>query len=232
MTTVSPEQALADVTACVFDAYGTLFDVATPAGKCSAELGDKAPQLAAIWRTKQLEYTWLRSLMGEYVDFWQVTGQGLDFAMAALEIDDLALRARLMEMYLELDCYPEVPEMLRRVRDGGKTTGILTNGSPTMITAALKSAALYDVIDHRMTVDPLRIYRPDPRVYQIAVDTIGAEPAQICFMSSNAWDVAGAAHFGFQVVWINRFGQPRERLPGTPVAELTSLEDLPTLLGL
>ena len=219
------------IDACVFDAYGTLFDVAAAAARCRDDLHGKADQLADVWRTKQLQYTWLRSLMRRYVDFTQVTGDALDYALAAVGIDDPPLRERLMALYMELDAYPEVPEMLRRLRAGGLKTGILTNGSPKMIDAAVASAGIGDLLDAVLTVDPLGIYKPDPSVYQLTPDRFGVPVERIAFMSSNAWDAAAAADFGMTVVWVNRFGQPPERLPGTPVAELTSLEGLPELLG-
>ncbi|MCB2100535.1 MAG: haloacid dehalogenase type II [Rhodobacterales bacterium] len=228
----TPHPDLTDIGACVFDAYGTLFDVAAAAARCNDALGDKAGPLAEIWRTKQLQYTWLRTLMEEYQDFWHVTGHALDYAMESLSIKDDALRARLMDLYLRLDAYPEVKGMLEALSGAGVTTAVLTNGSTTMVTAAVRSAGIYPLLDHRISVDRLEIYKPDRRVYQMAVDDTGVEAGRICFMSSNAWDVCGAANFGFKAVWVNRFGQPAEKLPGAPVAELKSLEPLPALLGI
>ena len=221
-----------DIDACVFDAYGTLFDVASAASKCRDDLGDKADDLSALWRTKQLEYTWLRSLMGDYADFWQVTGDALDFAMQTLGFDDDDLRARLINLYLELDAYTEVPDMLGRLNEGGLQCAILSNGSPDMLASAVDNADLGKYLTDVLSVDGLRVYKPDPRVYQLAVDTLGVEAKRICFMSSNAWDVAGAAHFGFRVNWVNRFAQKKERLPGTPENQITTLAELPGLLGL
>lgn len=229
---MSSKPAFGPIEACVFDAYGTLFDVAAAAARCRDDLHGKADQLAEVWRLKQLQYTWLRSLMRRYVDFTQVTGDALDYALAAVGIDDPPLRDRLLALYMELDAYPEVPEMLRRLRAGGLKTGILTNGSPRMIDAAVASAGLGDLLDAVLTVDALGIYKPDPSVYRLAPDRFGLPTERIAFMSSNAWDAAAAADFGMTVIWINRFGQPPERLPGTPVAELKSLEALPALLGL
>ncbi len=220
------------IDACVFDAYGTLFDVAAAAARCRDDLHGKADQLAEVWRLKQLQYTWLRSLMRRYVDFTQVTGDALDYALAAVGIDDPPLRERLMGLYMELDAYPEVPEMLRRLRAGGLKTGILTNGSPKMIDAAVASAGIGELLDAVLTVDPLGIYKPDPSVYQLVPDHFGIPVERVAFMSSNAWDAAAAADFGMTVVWINRFGQPPERLPGTPSLILDSLETLPEVLGL
>lgn len=221
-----------DIQACVFDAYGTLFDVHSAAARCRNELGQKADPLSEAWRQKQLQYTWLRSLMEAHADFWQVTGEALDYAMAAVELDDPAMRKRLMELYLELDAYPEVPAVLQRLKVTGLSTAVLSNGAPAMLDAAVRSAGLADCLDQVLSVEDVGIYKPDPRVYQLAVDRLGVKPAQICFMSSNAWDAFGASHFGFRVAWVNRFGQPPERLPGRPDAEIANLEALPPLLGL
>ncbi len=221
-----------DIDACVFDAYGTLFDVAAAASQCRDALGDKADELSAIWRTRQLEYTWLRSLMDEYVEFWQVTGDGLDYALAALGIDDKALRERLMEIYMRLDAYPEVKDVLTTVKGGGMQTAVLSNGSPKMLAAAVENAGIADLLNDVFSVDSIGIYKPHPSVYQMAVDGLNVEAGRICFMSSNAWDAAAAANFGCRVVWVNRFGQPRERIPGQHEHEVKTLEALPPLLGL
>ncbi|MDA1022887.1 MAG: haloacid dehalogenase type II [Proteobacteria bacterium] len=221
-----------DIGACVFDAYGTLFDVAAAANRCRDELGDKADELAAVWRVRQLEYTWLRSLMQEYVEFWQVTGDGLDYAMAALGIEDNALRERLMDSYMVLDAYPEVKDVLTSIKAGGIKTAILSNGSPKMLNAAVGNAGIEGVLDDIFSVETVGVYKPHPSVYQMAVDGLGVEAGRICFMSSNAWDAAAAANFGFRVVWVNRFGQPQERIPGDPEQVIKTLEALSPLLGL
>ncbi len=221
-----------NIGACVFDAYGTMFDVAAAAAQCRDALGDKADELSAIWRTRQLEYTWLRSLMQEYVEFWQVTGDGLDYAMAALGIEDDALRQRLMDIYMKLDAYPEVKDVLTALKGGNIKTAILSNGSPKMLTAAVENAEITDLLDDVFSVDSIGIYKPHPSVYQMAVDGLGVEAGKICFMSSNAWDAAAGANFGYRVVWVNRFGQPQERIPGDHEQEIKTLEALPPLLGL
>lgn len=221
-----------NIGACVFDAYGTLFDVNAAAARCRDALGDKADALASLWRTKQLEYTWLRSLRGDYVDFWHVTGQSLDYAMDALKLGDKALRTRLMELYLALDAYPEVKEMLSTLKGAGMRTAILSNGSPSMLVAAVRRAELEDLLDEMISVDSVRIYKPHPSVYQLAVDRMRLDSERICFLSANAWDASGAAHFGFRVVWINRFQALPEQLPGKPEKEIHSLAELPALLNL
>ncbi len=223
---------LAATSACVFDAYGTLFDVVSASARCRDALGDKADALAALWRTKQLEYTWLRSLMGRHAEFWQVTGESLDFALAALGIAGDRLRERLMDAFLNLQAFADARAVLEALRRAGRPAAILSNGSPRMLAAAVGSAGLGKLLDHLISVEEVGTYKPDRRVYQLAVDRLGLAPAQICFVSSNGWDAAGAAGFGFASVWANRTGAPRERLPVQPLAEIGSLDALPALLGL
>jgi 2-haloacid dehalogenase len=226
MTTIN------DIKACVFDAYGTLFDVHSAVGRQRTRLGDNAERISALWRTKQLEYTWLRSLMRRHTDFWQITHDALDYALDSFDIADTDLRDDLMQAYLQLSCYPEVPGVLAGLKQNGMRNAILSNGSPAMLQAAVANAGLEDRFDHVLSVEDAGIFKPDPKVYQLAVDRLGVAPQQICFQSSNAWDAAGAASFGFRVAWINRFGQRRERLPLPPDAELKTLSELPSLLGL
>ena len=224
--------ALTDIDACVFDAYGTLFDVAAAAEHCQDELGSQWAPLAQIWREKQLQYTWLRSLMGEYVPFWQITQDGLDFALATLGIENQDLRDRLLNIYLELDAYPEVAGMLSKLKAANLKTAILSNGSPEMLESAVSNAGIGNVLDKVLSVHELRIFKPDSRVYQMAVEDLGVSKERICFMSSNAWDACAAANFGFRVVWVNRFGQTEERLPGQQEFEIKNLAELPPLFEL
>jgi 2-haloacid dehalogenase len=224
--------AFTQIGACVFDAYGTLFDFHSAVARGGAALGDKAQAVSQLWREKQIEYTWLRNLMGAYVDFWQITGDGLDYALAAHGVDDRVLRDQLMELYLNLNAYPEVADSLARLRAGGQTTAVLSNGAPKMLRAAATSAGIDGLLDKILSVDEIGIYKPDARVYQIAVDRLGVPADQICYVSANGWDACGAAHFGFNVAWINRFGLAPERLPGKPAATIESLADVPPLLGL
>jgi len=218
------------VQACVFDAYGTLFDFASAAARCSDALGDRAADLTALWRDKQLQYTWLRGLQGKHADFWQVTGDALDYAMETLRIDDAALKARLMDFYLTLDAFPEVAETLRTLKSYGFATAILSNGTPQMLAAAVKNAQLDDLIDAVISVEEVGVYKPHPSVYQAAVDRLGVAADRICFQSSNAWDAYAASAFGMRVVWCNRYGQRAERLPGRPDAVIRSLAELTPLL--
>ncbi|NIM29396.1 MAG: haloacid dehalogenase type II [Gammaproteobacteria bacterium] len=219
-----------DIKVCVFDAYGTLFDVHAAVGHHRARLGDKADAVSAMWRTKQLEYTWLRSLMDRYVPFWQVTGDALDYAFDAHGVSDPSLREDLLNAYMQLDCYPEVPEVLASLKDAGMRTAILSNGSPEMLDAAVKSSKLDTLLDAVLSVDELGIFKPHPSVYQLAVDRLGVAPRQVSFQSSNAWDAAAAATFGFRVAWVNRFGQSEERLPDRPDVQLRTLSELPAVV--
>jgi 2-haloacid dehalogenase len=219
------------IEACVFDAYGTLFDVHSAVARLGARVGEQADSLSQLWRTKQLEYTWLRALMGRHADFWQVTGDALDYALARTGVD-ATLREPLLQAYLALDAYPEVPDALRRLRAGGLKTAILSNGEPKMLGAAARSAGIAELLDAILSVEEVGIFKPHPKVYQLALDRLGVRPDQLAFQSSNAWDVSGAAAFGLRAVWINRLGLPPERLPGAPEHELRDLSGLPALLGL
>ena len=220
------------IRASVFDAYGTLFDFNSAAARCRAELGEKAGAVSALWRDKQIQYTWLRSLMGRHADFWQVTGEALDYVLETLEIRVPGLKERLLDCYLTLDCFPEVPATLKRLKDAGLATAILSNGTPKMLAAAVKGAKLEGLLDAVLSVEEVGIFKPDPRIYRLATDRLGLPPAAISFQSSNAWDAHGAGAFGFKVAWCNRYGQRAERLPGKPDAEIRSLAELPALLGL
>ena len=218
------------IKACVFDAYGTLFDVHSAVGKHRHRLGDIADQVSLLWRTKQLEYTWLRSLMGRHADFWQVTRDALDFAFDMHHRESHELKKDLMAAYLHLDCYPEVPEALSILKAAGFKLAILSNGTPAMLEAAVKHSGIGELTETSFSVEQVGIFKPDPRVYRIAVDGLNVKPEEIVFQSSNAWDAAGASAFGFKVAWVNRFGQSVERLPGRPDVEIRTLVELPHLL--
>lgn len=229
------EADLCDIKACVFDAYGTLFDVNSAVAAHRDQLGPPADAVSTTWRSKQLEYTWLRSLMGRHADFWEVTEEALAFALERHGIDSApsaqpGLRAALMQAYLQLSPYPEVTTTLQALEQRGVRLAILSNGTPAMLEAAVANAGLAARFEAVLSVEAVGVYKPDRRVYQLAVEQLGLPREQILFLSSNAWDVAGAASFGFRVVWVNRFGQPRERLPGEPVAQLADLDGLPALL--
>ena len=225
------ESLIPNIKACVFDAYGTLFDVHSAVGKYSERLGEVSDQVSSIWRTKQLEYTWLRSLMKKHADFWQVTQDALDYALDVFNIMDKHLRNDLINAYLELECYPEVPDTLVKLKDSGRQIAILSNGSPAMLEAVVKSSGLEDLVRIILSVEMVGIFKPDPTVYQLAVDRLGVTAAEIVFMSSNAWDAVGATAFGLRVAWINRFAQRPERLPFQPDIEIKTLDELPDLLS-
>lgn len=220
-----------NVKACVFDAYGTLFDIHAPTAAIAGDLGEKAQPLSDMWRGKQLQYTWLRSLMGRYTDFWQITGDALDYSLAAHDIDSPDIRQRLMDLYMKLDAYPDAVSTLQQLKASGYATGILSNGSHEMLAAAVEASGLKPLLDEVLSVEDVGIFKPDGRVYQMVLDTFGTQNDEVCFVSANAWDASGAADFGFQVAHLNRFNQPPERLPGTPKAILKSLSELPPVLG-
>ena len=226
-----PSTRFKGIRACVFDAYGTLFDYASATMRCRDALGEKLERLTSLWRDKQLQYTWLRALQGRHVDFWQVTGDALDFALETLQIDDGALRDRLMRLYLQLDAFPEVPDTLRRLKAAGVKTAILSNGSSGMLQAAVQNSRLGGLLDAVLSVEQVGVYKPHPKVYQLAVERLGVEPAAISYQSSNAWDAYAASAYGMKVVWCNRYGQRPERLPGKPDREVRSLAELPALIG-
>jgi 2-haloacid dehalogenase len=223
---------LAGVRAVVFDAYGTLFDVASAAERTRDLLGDRAGPLAELWRQKQLQYTWLRSLMGRHADFWQVTGDSLDYALDALQIASPDLRRRLMEAYERIGRCADARDALKRLKTARLKIAILSNGSPRMLGAAVRSAGLDDLIDETLSVEAVGTYKPHPSVYQLAVDRLGIWPAELGFVSANGWDAWGAKAAGLRVAWCNRSGLPRERLGEPPDAELTTLAELPAAIGL
>jgi 2-haloacid dehalogenase len=219
------------IRACVFDAYGTLFDFASASRGCRDLLGDDLDRLTALWRDKQLQYTWLRAIQSRHADFWQVTGDALDFALHRLKFDQPGLRHRLMELYLTLDAFPEVPDVLRRLKAAGLGTAILSNGSPLMLDSVVRHAHLEGLLDCVLSVEEVGVYKPNPRVYQLAVDRLGIPARQMSFQSSNAWDAYAASSFGMTVVWCNRYRQSPERLPGQPDREIETLAALPDLIG-
>ena len=214
----------------MFDAYGTIFDFASAAARCKDLPEQQRAALTSIWRDKQLQYTWLRALQGRYVDFWQVTGDALDFALDSLDINNAALRAGLMNLYLTLAAFPEVSVVLQSLRRSGFITAILSNGSPAMLDSAVAGAGLTGLFDAVLSADAVGTFKTHPKVYQHALDKLGLPAAAVAFQSSNAWDAHGAADFGMRVVWCNRYRQRRERLPGLPIHEIHTLAELPGLL--
>jgi 2-haloacid dehalogenase len=229
---LTQEQPFLDgIQACVFDAYGTLFDFASAAARCPDVPKDRRAALTALWRDKQLQYTWLRTLENRYADFWQVTGEALDFALDSLDLTTPSVRERLMELYLGLEPFAEVPAVLAALRKAGFRTAILSNGSPAMLEALIKRSKLEAMFDAVLSVDAVGVFKTHPKVYQYALRALGLPASAIAFQSSNAWDAHGASDFGMRVVWCNRYGQRRERLPGSPDFEIQTLAELPALLG-
>ncbi|MCX2722211.1 haloacid dehalogenase type II [Roseibium salinum] len=215
--------------AYVFDAYGTLFDVHAAVRKHAAKLGPDAQRLSSLWREKQLEYSWVRALMGQYKDFWELTQQGLDTAFALVPSADKSLREDLLSAYWELDCYPEVPKVLTDLKASGAKIAILSNGSPAMLEAAAKAAGLTELFDEIFSVDTLRTFKTDPQVYEMVTTHFRIYPEEVSFQSSNRWDIAGASAFGFRTVWVNRMGMPDEYPDLAAKAVLADLTGLTTL---
>jgi len=210
--------------AVIFDAYGTLFDVHSAVGRHAAQVGPDAARLSEIWRTKQLEYSWVLSLAERYEPFWTLTELALDYAFAQCSSVDRSVRPLLLDAYRTLCAYPEVPATLRALRAGGLRTGILSNGDPDMLNAAVASAGLSPELDVVLSVDEARIFKTSPRAYELALQALSLNAEEIVFVSSNRWDIAGAAAFGFYPVWVNRLGAPDEYLQLSPRAIIPSLD--------
>ena len=222
------------ITTCIFDAYGTLFDVAGAARVAAAERGREQlaqvwPQIAQDWRQKQLEYTWLRAVADQHCDFWQVTQDGLDWALEAAGLDDPETRERMLALYWELPAYPEVPQVLADLTAQGLRCAILSNGSPEMLQAAVDSAGIGEFLADSLSVEDVGVFKPHARVYDMVGARMGCARDEVLFVSSNGWDAAGAAGYGFQTVWVNRIGAPEDRLYATPhhiVSDLTAIKGL------
>lgn len=220
---------------CVFDAYGTLFDVTAAAREAAREprfsqLEEHWPCLAAAWRDKQLSYTWLRSVVGAHADFWQVTQDGLDWALEEAGLSgDAALRERLLQIYMELPPYPDAKPMLEALKAGGHKTAILSNGTPEMLAAATRSAGLETLLDALLSVESVGVFKPSDKVYDLVSETFVGAAADVLFVSSNGWDAACAAAYGFETAWVNRAGAPPDRLHGTPRHILSDLTQIPDI---
>ena len=222
------------ITTCIFDAYGTLFDVNAAAEQAAQEpvnatLATVWPTLAKDWRQNHLEYTWLRAVADRHCDFWQVTGDGLDWAMEAQGLSDTGLRERLMDLYRTLPAYPEVPAMLAALKARGMNTAILSNGSPDMLGDAVTSAGIGDSLDAVLSVENVSVFKPHARVYELVGGEFNCAPDEVLVVSSNGWEAAGAAGYGFRTVWVNRAGAPMDRLYASPhhtLSDLTTIADL------
>lgn len=221
---------------CVFDAYGTLFDVDAAARAVAGAPGGEAlaacwERVAANWRLKQLSYTWLRGLARAHVDFWTVTRDALDWTLEAEGLADPELRDRLLALYWELPAYPEVPATLEALAAQGCRLAILSNGSPDMLRGAIEAAGLQGAFAAVISVEEVGVFKPDPRVYRLIGAQLDTAPEQVLYASANGWDAACATGFGLRAAWINRTGAPAERLPWRPAHELPDLGKLPGLTG-
>ncbi|KAG1713860.1 (S)-2-haloacid dehalogenase 1 [Nymphon striatum] len=223
------------ITTCIFDAYGTLFDVDAAARNVAKEPGQS--QLAAVWgtlsqdwRAKQLEYSWLRAIGGRHIPFWQVTQDALDWAMENNGLADNALRAKLLSVYKECPAYPEVTDMLKTLKDKGMNVAVLSNGSPDMLVNAVRSAGIGEYLDDVLSVEEVEIFKPHNLVYDLVWDRFDVPQSEVLFASSNGWDAAGAAGYGFATVWVNRNGAPQDRLWATPHRTLKDLKTIPDLV--
>ena len=212
--------------AFIFDAYGTLFDVNAACRELSIEVGEKWQELSALWRLRQVEYTWLRNSMNAYIDFWQITSDSLDYAMDTLNINNKNLRSNLLKLYLKLEAYSEVKGVLEKLKEEGFKTGILSNGSKKMLDSAVKNANISGLLDEVISVEECKVYKPSNKVYDLVEIKMGIKKEQVLFFSSNAWDMHAASNYGFNTIWVNRFNAKLERLPGKPLKIVNSLEKI------
>ncbi len=216
---------------CVFDAYGTLLDISAMIEWFRPDLDDTSEAFFKLWRKRQLEISWIPRRMPTGADFWNVTAEALEEAMSAFGLDDNDLRGRLMEAWLEPDLYSDVSDSLHRLREGGIKTAILSNGTPKMLAAGLRFTGLDTALDAVISVAEAGVFKPEQAVYKLVMKHFHMEPHSVCFVSGNAWDVTAAALSGFQVVWVNRTGARSETLPRGTGAAITTLAELPALLG-
>lgn len=218
------------IKACIFDAYGTLFDVNAACRELSKEVGDNWKKLASLWRLRQVEYTWLRNSMDEYIDFWQITSDALDYAMETLGIENNELREELLNLYLKLEAYPEVNDLLKKLKQRGLKTGILSNGSMKMLNSAVDNANIREYLDGILSVEECKIYKPSSKVYDLVKFKMQISKENVLFFSSNAWDMHAASNYGFKTIWVNRFNTKLERLPGKPIDIVNSLDKIDEII--
>ena len=221
---------MSKIKVCIFDAYGTLFDVNAACRELSIEVGEKWQGLSNLWRLRQVEYTWLRNSMDSYIDFWKITGDALEYAMDVLDIKNVELKNKLLDLYYKLEAYPEVKKVLMELKKEGYQTGILSNGSQSMLASAVKNAGIESYLDKILSVEICEVYKPSKKVYELVENKFQIDKNEVAFFSSNAWDMHAAANFGFKTIWINRFEGKLERLPGKPYAEVKSLENILEIL--
>ena len=218
------------VKVCIFDAYGTLFDVNAACRELSKEVGEQWQELATLWRLRQVEYTWLRNSMNEYKNFWNITEDALEYAMETLNIKNEDLKNKLLDLYLKLEAYPEVEKVLIQLKKEGYQTGILSNGSEEMLASAVKNAKLENLIDKVLSVEKCKVYKPSSKVYDLVEKEFKINKINCAFFSSNAWDMHAAAHYGFKTIWVNRFEGNLEKLPGKPYKIVQTLEKIVDIL--
>ena len=218
-----------NVKAIIFDAYGTLFDVNSAAEKCKDKIGDKWEPFANFWRTTQLEYTWLRSLMGRHKDFWQVTEDSLDKSMKAFNIDS-SMKNELLNLYKILSPYKEVSETLKALKEKKFKLAILSNGTPSLLNELVKSNNLNNLFDDIFSIEEVEVYKPDSKVYDIPVKKYKIKKDEIAFLSANTWDVSGGGNYGYQAIWVNRNNNIFDNLDYKPTNEIKSLKELTNLI--
>ena len=218
------------VKVCIFDAYGTLFDVNAACRELSKEVGEQWQELATLWRLRQVEYTWLRNSMNEYINFWNITEDALEYAMETLNMKNEELKNKLLDLYLKLEAYPEVEKVLMQLKKEGYQTGILSNGSEEMLASAVKNAKLENLLDKVLSVEKCKVYKPSSKVYDLVEKEFKINKINCAFFSSNAWDMHAAAHYGFKTIWVNRFESNLEKLPGKPYKIVQTLEKIVDIL--
>ena len=218
-----------NIKAIIFDAYGTLFDVNSAAEKCRSKIGDKWESFANYWRKTQLEYTWLRSLMGRHKDFWQITEDSLDKSMQAFNIDKV-MKNELLDLYKILSPYPEVKETLEKLKEKRFKLAILSNGTPTLLNELVKSNGLQNLFDDIFSIEEVKIYKPSSKVYDMPVKKYNIKNEEVAFLSANTWDVSGGGNYGYNSIWVNRNKNIFDNLDYSPVEEIKNLNDLNNFL--
>ena len=218
-----------NIKAIIFDAYGTLFDVNSAAEKCKGKIGDKWEDFANYWRTTQLEYTWLRSLMKRHKDFWQVTEESLDKSMKTYEIDS-SMRNELLDLYKILSTFEEVPEVLKSLKEKNYKLAILSNGTPNLLNELVKSNNLENIFDDIFSIEEVGIYKPDSKVYDLPINQYQIQKNEVVFLSANTWDVSGGGNYGFKSIWVNRNNNVFDNLDFKPNEEIKNLNHLLEIL--
>ena len=218
-----------NIKAIIFDAYGTLFDVNSAAEKCKDKIGDKWEGFANFWRTTQLEYTWLRSLMKRHKNFWQITEDSLDKSMKTFNIDS-AMRNELLNLYKALSPFKEVPETLKKLKERNLRLAILSNGTPSLLTQLVKNNNIDNLFDDLFSIEEVGIYKPDTKVYDLPIKKYKIEKSQVAFLSANTWDVSGGGNYGYQAIWVNRDNNIFDNLDYKPINQIKNLSELINLI--